>query len=91
MSIVKASPATVTNIVCVDAATVEVGDLVEQSGVIYSVTAVRPSPVRAGVDAICFVWTGSDASDVFCSSVNSNGWAGQIRWERPYRAPEVSV
>jgi hypothetical protein len=91
MSIVEASPATVTNIVCIDSATVEVGDLVEQSGVIYSVTAVHPSPVRAGVGAIDLRWTGANESDVFRSAVNGNGWAGQIRWHSPYRAPEVSV
>ncbi len=91
MSIDQATAATVLNIVSVDAATVEVGQLVEQSGVTYRVTAVHLSSIRAGVDAIDFVWTGSDASDTFRSMVNGNGWAGQIRWFSPYRAPEVSV
>ncbi len=74
----------------VDPSTIAEGELVEQGGEIYRVTSIRMSPVRSGIDSIYFEWTGSDQSDVFRSNVNHKGYAGQIRWEMPYRA-EVAV
>ncbi len=90
MTMQEATAAT-THIADVDPTAIAVGDTVEQGGITYRVTDIRMSPVRNGIDAIFFTWTGSEESDVFCSSVNHKGYAGQIRWERPYRKPVALV
>ena len=53
---------TATHITDVDAATVAVGDMVEQAGATYRVTEIRRSPYFNGIEAIYYVWTGSQES-----------------------------
>ncbi len=76
---------TTTHITDINPPTLTVGELVEQAGITYQVTEIHQSIHFNGIDAIYFTWTGSDVSDVFRSVVNGRGFAGQIRWERPYR------
>ncbi len=78
-----------THIADLDPSTVTVGDLIDQAGIIYRVTAIHPSPVFNGFGAIDFEWTGAKRSDVFRTTINAGGYTGQIRWHSPYWAPEV--
>ena len=76
---------TATHIAELNPSTITVGELVEQGGITYRVTEIHQSIHFNGIDAIYFTWTGSEESDVFRSVVNGQGYAGQIRWDSPYR------
>ena len=83
------TPRPLIHIAQADVATIKVGDLIDQAGITYRVTELRRSPHFNGIEAIYYVWTGSDKSDTFRSIVNSKDHIGQIRWEMPYRKADA--